>query len=150
MIERCDLEVLAVPDWIPPKRLNNPGGGFVLTGYSGLGVSDVKRLSVRGAQQQGFTDVGYRQNGRTITLEWALVGSGKRPLWGVEDMRTELYGLFRPRINDPVPLRFITPGGRVRQADVDLIGVFDSTSKDNIGYASQPVRATRVWPAGGG
>ncbi len=146
MIGQCAMEVIAMLPWDNPIRMNDPGNGYVLSAYSGLGITEVRRLSYQGAQQHGYTDDGFRSSPRRFTLEWMIVGTGKRPLWDLDDLKSELYGIFRPRSNDPVPLRFITPSGRVRQSDVNLVSVMDAPSIDHLGYAAQKV--TGVFESG--
>lgn len=110
--------------------------GYVIEKITGLGIPNVRRQFSRGAFQQGKTDLGYRSDSRLIGITWALVDND---LWGLDDLRQELYSIFRPREDDPVSLRFVLPSKRIRQADVNLIDVMEAEDTDS--YGAQRVTA---------
>jgi len=113
--------------------------GYTLLEYSGLGIANVRRLSQRGPFQHGDSDLGFRQDPRLIGLTWGVWGRGDRRLADLESLRVQLYGIFRPRDDDDVQLRFYMPGGRVRAADVNLLGAFEAGTAAYEGYAAQRI-----------
>lgn len=115
--------------------------GLVLLNYSGLGMANVRRLTQRGPFQQGDTDLGFRVDPRTVGLTWGIWGRGERPLYDLEEARVKLYGIFRPRDDDPIQLLFITPAGQKRQMDVNLVGAVDGGSGSYEGYGEQRIGA---------
>lgn len=139
MMRQCDVQVFASIAG-NTYSLNN-FSGYTLLEYSGLGIANTRRLSQRGPYQHGDTDLGYRQDPRSIMISWGVWGDGDHAAFALEALRTQLFSIFRPREGDPVRLLFIMPDGRKRQADVNLQGAFDGGSQSYEGYAAQRLAA---------
>jgi hypothetical protein len=115
--------------------------GYVIERIEGLGVPNTRRQLSRGAFQDGDTDLGFRLDAREIAITWVLADDS---LWELDDIRQEIYSIFRPRFDDPVSLRFILASLRMRQANVNLIGVMDASDIEDV-YGAQ--RLTAVFKA---
>ena len=137
----CDYQVYALSAGAT-TMLSGQTGSYILLDYSGLGFSNVRRLSQRSPEQQGDTDIGYGIDPRIVNLSWGVMGSsGTRPMADLEMVRQELFSIFRPRSFDPVQMLFITPGGQRRQIDVYLVNDLDLSSKSYEGLYSQRIAA---------
>ncbi len=84
---------------------------LILAGHDGLGEAPLHRLTERGAQQNGDTDVGYRLDPRIFSLAFEYAGNaGDR-----YDERQRLRRLFTPQAE--LTLRFTLPNFEVRNID---------------------------------
>lgn len=86
-----------------------------IAAHDGLGDVTVRRLTERGAQQHGDTDVGYRMEPRLFSLAFEFAGgAGDR-----YDERQRLRRLFVPQAT--LTLRFALPNYDVRNIDCKRI-----------------------------
>jgi len=93
--------------------------GLMRLDEDGLGLPDVQRLTERGPQQHGDTDVGYRLQPRIISL--VLLADGDDDITEYWMVRRELQRMLRPS-SVPLHLRYTLPTSEVRQIDVAYAG----------------------------
>lgn len=129
-------------------------------GHSGTGMMPSHRLTQRGAQQHGVTDLGFRGDPRTVQLALLIEGTSLGDYW---TRRTTLLNLFKPT-DDPLKLRFTLDNGDVRQLDCQYIGGLNLSSNEKMRYTHavgvtlraadpsfyDPVGKTTVFALGGG
>lgn len=89
---------------------------------SGMGGSEVRRVSTQGAAQIGDTDTGYRLLPREMTLTIGMQGTSAAAL---DAHRDTLIGLFRPLTSTPIQLRATLDDGTIRQIDCNAVGAVD-------------------------
>lgn len=94
------------------------GSVYRLVVHDGLGMSALHRLTERGPQQHGESDVGFRLDPRFFTLVWEVEGSDRSDL---DDRRDHLLRVLKP-MDDAVTLRFTLDNGDVRQIDANVLG----------------------------
>lgn len=87
----------------------------------GAGIPPIRRLTERGATQQGAFDLGYRVDMRTIRLVLAYEVSSAS---AAVTRRDAIYGLFAPT-GVPIQLRETRDDASVRQIDCHVSGVMD-------------------------
>lgn len=133
MIKYKDVRVIAESGG-DVYHLNSLISGLVLREVDGLGISEVARVAQRSPSQIGDSDLGNVRLPRYITLSWALQGKDQPELW---DIRARLNTIFRPRIGDPVVVKFILPRGDVYAADVNLEGELTYRSAERRDARSQ-------------
>lgn len=97
------------------------GTTFGLEDLTGLGAASVRRLSERGPQQDGDTDLGYRVDPSVLTLPHLLKGTSDAHL---DSLRDTLQQAYLPG-TAPLNLRVTRDDGDVRQIDVQRIGPLD-------------------------
>lgn len=100
------------------------------TGEDGLGVAPSHRLTTRGSQQDGDTDLGFRLDPRIFTLILETV-SNTRPV--MESKRASLSNLFLPTQNDIV-LEWTYSNGSKRVIDCVQAGDAIFASSDRLLY----------------
>lgn len=129
-------------------------------GHDGLGMSPSHRLSNRGPQQHGDTDVGFRLDPRVFRLFFGLDGATLSDLY---DLRDGVLRLFRPS-NDALKMKWTLDNGEVRQLDAHYVGDMGMPSASKRGYYQDlvvmmkapdptfyhPVEASVVFALGGG
>ena len=86
-------------------------------GHDGVGMMPSHRLTQRGAQQHGVTDLGFRGDPRFVQLALLIKATSKSDYW---TRRTALLNLFKPT-DDPLKLRFTLENGDVRQLDCQYV-----------------------------
>lgn len=79
-----------------------------------LDESPARRLSERGPEQHGETDLGVRLDPRYITLRFNLRGATGTAL---EAYRDNLRAIFQPTSSTPIKIRITRDDGSVRQID---------------------------------
>lgn len=100
-------------------NLNN-GTSLWLEEADGLfDESPARRLTERGPEQHGHTDLGMRLDSRTITFRFNTRASSGA---GLEANRDELRTIFQPTTSTPVKIRVTRDDGQVRQIDVHRTG----------------------------
>lgn len=128
--------------------------------HAGVGMMPSHRLTQRGPQQHGVTDLGFRGDPRVVQLALLLEGTLMSDYW---TRRTTLLGLFKPT-DDPLGLRFTLDNGDVRQLDCQYVGGMDMDSREKMRYTHavgvtleaadpsfyDPVSETVVFALGGG
>lgn len=97
----------------------NDQAPFRLLGANGWGGVDVRRVTLRGPEQHGDTDVGYRLSPRDLELEIGFQGTDDATLDGYRDTLTSH---FKPLVSVPVLLRYTRDDGAVRQLDCYVRG----------------------------
>ena len=95
----------------------NDGSEIRLLAY-GLSLASIRRLSQRGPDQDGDTDLGYRMDPRFEDIFWALRGADAADYRSV---RRRFMEVWAPRDEDAVRLVFDF-GDRQRALDVHLDG----------------------------
>ncbi len=98
------------------KQLDG-GNPYTYLGADGLGAAPRRRLSERGPQQNGETDLGYRLDPRVFNLAIQIEAADAGEFW---DQRNDLIGWFAP-YHAPI-MRFELKNGAVRQIDAHLVG----------------------------
>lgn len=96
----------------------------------GLGMTPLHRLTERGPQQQGDSDVGFRLDPRSIKH---VFGAQADSMAGLYALRGHLLRLFKPS-SVPLSLLYELPTGDVRQIDVVLAGDLELPSGDRSGF----------------
>jgi hypothetical protein len=86
--------------------------------FDGFGAPPVRRLTQRGPQQNGDTDIGYRLDARTMRLTVQSYGSTSA---NFHSRREELLSLLKPG-TDAVKLRWTYNSTTQRQIDCHLSG----------------------------
>lgn len=81
------------------------------------GMAPVKRLTQRGPQQHGDTDIGFRLEPRTFSL---VLGMNVTPST-LYTQRAALLALFKPRTS-ALALKWVLPDAAVRQIDCHYAG----------------------------
>lgn len=81
--------------------------------------SPARRLSDRGPEQHGDTDLDVRLDPRYITMRFNAVGTSQAAL---EALRDTLRATFKPTPSTPVKIRVTRDDGSVRQIDVHREG----------------------------
>ena len=66
---------------------------YAYLGHDGLGAAPLHRLTERGPQQHGDTDLGYRLDPRLFTLLFQIQAADAVTFW---DQRADLIGYFAP------------------------------------------------------
>jgi len=102
--------------------------GVMRLAESNVGLPPVRRLTERGPQQHGDTDVGYRLDPRVITLLVLLDSiDDVSSYWGLRRM---LQSMLKPS-NVPLALRYTLPTGDMREIAVTYAGglSFDSAER---------------------
>lgn len=112
----------------------NPYGFISLTG---LGLPPVRRITERGPQQHGSTDVGFLLDERMLNLALIITGD---TLSDLDTYRDDLADMLKPLEATPGKLRVTRDNGTVRQIDSNIVGMVDfpNTLQERIG-ASQLV-----------
>ena len=100
-------------------------------GHDGVGMMPSHRLTQRGPEQHGVTDLGFRGDPRTVQLALLLEGTSKSDYW---TRRAALLNLFKPT-DDPLGLRFTLENGDARQLDCQYVGDMALGSRGKTGYA---------------
>jgi hypothetical protein len=121
---------------------------FRLLEWEGLGAAVLHRLSERGPQQHGDSDLGYLLDPRFVTLIIGLIGASKSQKW---DYLAQLYSAFHP--SHLIKLRFDLDNGAVRQIDCRYYdGLTAMPPEDNPRYqkAGVIVKAVTFQLGGGG
>jgi hypothetical protein len=85
---------------------------FRLLDWEGLGAAELHRLSERGPQQHGDTDLGYLLDPRFVTLIVGLIGATPSQKW---DLQAQLLARLHP--SHLVMLKFELDNGATRQLD---------------------------------
>lgn len=98
-------------------NLNSLSCGFLVSEMDNMNVNTVRRLTQKSPGQLGVTDLGWGMDARAMPFVWRIVGSSPADLY---NLRSELAGIFKPRINDPIVLVFTLPNGTQRAIDVNL------------------------------
>lgn len=105
-----------------------------LLGYDGLGLPNHRRLTQRGPDQNGDTDLGFRIDPRFVDLVWHIqTGSLSR----YYALRERFLTLWRGRDQDPVQVIFLIEGVGKRAADLVLDGTLDFPPADRRFTAQQ-------------
>ncbi len=97
---------------------------YAYLGHDGLGAAPRRRLSERGPQQNGDTDLGYRLDPRVFSLALQIEAGNASDYW---DEREALIGWFAPY--NALTLAFALRNGRSRHIDCHLVG--DLTMPDD-------------------
>lgn len=84
---------------------------LILAAHDGLGEAPVRRLTERGAQQHGDTDVGYRFDPRVFMLAFEFAGTASERY----DERARLRQLFAAQAD--LTLCFTLPNAAIRSID---------------------------------
>lgn len=84
---------------------------FRLEDASGLGMTDVARLTERSPFQQGVSDLGYRVQARTVTLSILFTASSASAL---DTHRSTLTRMFQVSEDVPITLRVTRDDGTTR------------------------------------
>lgn len=117
-----------------PLSDRNP---FDVVSISGVGLSPVRRLTQRGPQQHGETDLGFRLDSRHLNL---VLSVRTRTLAETDAARDLLAYILGPRESRTIALRVTRDDGVVRQIDCRPVGVLDfPVSVDERIGASQKV-----------
>src|SRR5437868_14355923 len=88
---------------------------------AGVSMPPLHRISRRGPQQHGQTDVGFRLDPRLIHLKFGILGADEGDML---DKRAQLLAIFKPR-NAALSLRWALANGQTRQIDCHYAGDFD-------------------------
>lgn len=86
--------------------------------FDGFGMSPARRITQRGPQQHGDSDVGFRLDPRTILMR--VLGAGATNT-AIHTAREQLIGMLRPG-TDAVKLLWTFSDGRQRQIDCHYSG----------------------------
>lgn len=97
----------------------------------GVGLPPIRRLTERGPQQHGVTDVGFRLDARPITL---VLGMLARDESRYHDRRRDLLRIFRPSTS-VIKLRWTLANGEVRQLDCYATGGLPMTLSERANRA---------------
>lgn len=98
------------------------GDPFSFEILEGIGIASTRRLTERGPQQHGDTDIGMRLDPRNVTLSLNFFASSGSAL---DAHRDTLRSYFKPTVNTPVSLRVTRDDGEVRQIDTFTTGLAD-------------------------
>ena len=104
----------------------NDRNNYYMLSYSGLGVPDFHRITVRGALQHGTTDVGYRLDDRVIILTVGVKGNS------AQDLHNKLlvfHKIFRPRETAGI-LKWVDDNG-IRYVDCHLAKLDDGNRESD-------------------
>lgn len=102
--------------------------GVMRLAEGNVGLPPVRRLTERGPQQHGDTDVGYRLDPRVITL--LLLLDSVDDVTTYWSLRRSLQSILKPS-SVPLALRYTLPTGQVREIAVTYAGglSFDSAER---------------------
>lgn len=89
----------------------------ILASQDGVGMAPLHRISQRGPQQHGDSDVGYRLDPRIVQLALEIHGSTQADQYA---KRSRLLSWFRPR-GRTLALRWVLPDGSLRQLDCHYV-----------------------------
>ncbi len=109
--------------------LLDPFSHIWLEEEDGLGIAPLHRISERGPQQHGATDLGYRLDPRVITL---VVGVGGNDIRETYAARRTLQQVCSPR--GAIKLRYTLTDGAVRQIDCHYRGGMTFPSSQRQGF----------------
>lgn len=86
--------------------------------FDGLDTAPVRRLTERGPQQHGDSDVGFRLDPRFFNLVLVAVSSDRSAYY---TNRRTLLNIFAPR-EEAMVVKFVLDNGDTRQIDAHLVG----------------------------
>jgi hypothetical protein len=95
---------------------------YSLLSARGMAGAPVRRVTSRGPNQEGDTDLGYRLKPREVELQLGFVATTDAILDGYRDT---LMTVFKPLSSTPVYLRVTRDDGEVRQLDCYTVGGVD-------------------------
>lgn len=122
-MRKTELGLEAVSGGIKYDLNGGRASGFYLVD-PGLNMGQINRLTQRGPQQIGDTDVGYDYLANVATPIWELQSESGFTMW---DLREKLISVFRPRVTDPTQLVWTFPNGRSLALDVNMSGIIEMT-----------------------
>lgn len=102
---------------------------YAFVGHDGLGLPMLSRFSIKGAQQHGVTDQGYRLDAREFTLLFQIEASTPAEMWSY---RNQLLGWFAPYQN-PI-LDLVLQGGTQRRIAGHAVGDMGMGDQDRRGF----------------
>lgn len=91
----------------------NDGNPFKVVAFDNLGDSPLHRLTERGPQQHGETDLGLRLDPRTFPLIFLINATGESDWW---DKRKTLSRILAPHVGS-MSIKFVLDNGDKRQID---------------------------------
>lgn len=107
---------------------------YAYLGFDGLGAAPVSRVSERGAQQHGDTDLGFYLQPRIFTLLLLIKTNDPADFW---NQREQLITWFAP-YNSPV-IRFALKNGKTRDIACHYIGdlAMPDDSDDSLAFVQK-------------
>lgn len=107
---------------------------LVLVDWDNLGMAPLHRLSERGPQQHGDSDLGYLLDPRFPTL---AIGAAAQTPAGLWDLRSQLIGIFKP--DNSIILKAELDNGDVRYLDCKYYDGMSMPSQDRTMQRHQKV-----------
>lgn len=104
------------------------GSPFYRVALDGRGMAPIRRLTERGPQQNGATDVGFRLDPRRINLLLTAQGTDRADF---DDIRDQIYQLFTPS-STALTLRYTRDDGEIRDINVHVVGEMDFPESQQI------------------
>lgn len=106
---------------------------FLWVADEGLGLSPLHRITERGPEQHGDSDLGFKLDPRTIKLIIAAFGTDRATYW---DVRSTLLQIFNPAAGE-LTLTWTLDNGAIRALDVVTSGEGSMPSSDSFKVAQQ-------------